>query len=274
MEKKGIRLDTHLAAEKLSVSREKAKREIIAGWVKVNGETVRQPSKIIAGDENITIERPGGIFVSRGGEKLSHALKTFHITVSGCTIADCGASTGGFTDCLLKAGAKMVYAIDVGYGQLDYSLRIDPRVIVMERTNVRYLEKTDFDEVVNFITIDLSFISIIKVLATLHEVFSPVTGIALIKPQFEAMPSEHKKGVVRKIDIHKTILQRVLQNVLDKGVLIKDLTFSPIKGPAGNIEFLLYFAFKNEKAKNEEFGNLSKLISDIVEEAHNILHSP
>lgn len=272
MGKKGVRLDTHLASEQLSASREKAKREIIAGWVKVNGETIRQPSKIISGDERITVKRPGGIFVSRGGDKLNHALKSFDISVSGYNAADLGASTGGFTDCILKAGANHVYAIDVGYGQLDYSLRNDPRVFVMEKTNVRYLEKQDFNHIIDFITIDLSFISISKIIPTLNKVFAPVSGIILIKPQFEAMPSEHKKGVVRKIEAHKEILRRVLFEAINEGIIIRDLTFSPLKGPAGNIEFLLYFGLSLEKNSNEVIKNLPELISNTVDEAHTVLN--
>ena len=134
---KNIRLDLYLAEHGLSQSREKAKKEIIAGWVKVNGETLRDPSRKISGTEIITIERPGGLFVSRGGDKLQHALNEFEICLTGLVALDLGASTGGFTDCMLKSGAVKVYSVDVGYNQIDYSLRIDPRVVVMEKTHAK-----------------------------------------------------------------------------------------------------------------------------------------
>ena len=154
-----FRLDKFLADKKFSDSREKAKREILSGWVKVNGETIRDASCMIEGSETIVVERPGGLFVSRGGEKLARALSYFEIPVKGFVCADLGSSTGGFTDCLLKNSAAKVYSIDVGYGQLDYALRKDPRVVVMERTNARSIEKSVFSEKIDFITADLSFIS-------------------------------------------------------------------------------------------------------------------
>ncbi len=267
--RKGTRLDIYLAENHLSESREKAKREIIAGWVTVNAETVRDPARNINGDETITVERPGGVFVSRGGEKLDHALTYFSVDVSGKTVADLGASTGGFTDCLLKRGAAMVYAIDVGYGQLDYRLQQDSRVIVKDRTNVRNLTRGDFTHAVNFITADLSFISLSKIKDIIIDIFAPVEGLLLIKPQFEARKSEHKKGVVRKADVHKAILLRVLADL--SGIGYKGLCYSPIKGPAGNIEFFLYFdtrlTIDFEKGKTR----IESEIEDIVDEAHRAL---
>jgi 23S rRNA (cytidine1920-2'-O)/16S rRNA (cytidine1409-2'-O)-methyltransferase len=236
------RLDKHLVEAGLSASREKAQREIISGWVKVNGETVRDVSHNVYGNEECVVERPGGLYVSRGGEKLARALSCFTIDVNGKVCADLGASTGGFTDCLLKNGAAKVYAVDVGYGQLDYSLRTDPRVVVMERMNARTLESSMFDGKVNFVTADLSFISFVKVYDAIASVFGAVEGVALIKPQFEADKSEHKKGVVVKYENHIAILSRTCEALAEKGMCIKGLTHSPIKGPKGNIEFLLYFA--------------------------------
>lgn len=268
---KKIRLDQHLAQNSLSVSREKAKSEIIAGWVKINGETVREPKKMITGQENITIQRPGGTFVSRGGEKLKSALKTFAIDVSGKVIADLGASTGGFTDCLLQAGAQKVYAVDVGYGQLDYKLRQDSRVIVYERTNVKNLRKDMFTKKVDFITADLSFISLTKVIDTITEIFSPVSGVFLLKPQFEALPGEHKKGVVRKPEIHQAIIHRTLNAVQKKGLCIRGLHYSPIKGPAGNIEFLLHFSCGEDETGRDI--DIEKLTSETVARAHSELSS-
>ena len=237
-----FRLDKFLADKKFSDSREKAKREILSGWVKVNGETIRDASCMIEGSETIVVERPGGLFVSRGGEKLARALSYFEIPVKGFICADLGSSTGGFTDCLLKNGAVKVYSIDVGYGQLDYALRIDPRVVVLERTNARTIERNIFNEKIDFITADLSFISFTKVSETILRVFESADGVALIKPQFEADKSEHKKGVVTKAENHLAILSRTIDALMRQGLGIKGLTHSPIKGPKGNIEFLLYFS--------------------------------
>jgi 23S rRNA (cytidine1920-2'-O)/16S rRNA (cytidine1409-2'-O)-methyltransferase len=241
------RLDKHLAESGISDSREKAKREILSGWVKVDGETVRDPSRIVLVSSDITVERPGGLFVSRGGEKLSRALSFFSIDVTERVCADLGASTGGFTDCLLKNGASKVYAIDVGYGQLDYSLRVDPRVVVMERMNARMLDAGMFSDPISFITADLSFISFTKVYPVISKLFHDASGVALIKPQFEAEKAEHKKGVVMRLDYHVAILTRTIDTLLSQGIAVKGLTHSPIKGPKGNIEFLLYFSIAEDK---------------------------
>jgi len=241
MREKGIRLDKYLFQKSLSGSREKAKQEILSGWVKVNGETIRQPARIIKDGDIVQVSNPRGAFVSRGGEKLNHALDFFDITLCDAIVADLGASTGGFTDCLLRRGARRVYAIDVGYGQLDYRLRNDPRVIVLERKNVRSLVPSLFDMKVTFITADLSFISILKVFETIKNVFSPAEGIILLKPQFEAKSDEHKKGVVRDRKNHIRILNRVLGTLMREGMHYGGITFSPLRGPAGNIEFLLHF---------------------------------
>lgn len=239
---KKTRLDIHLARSGLSLSREKAKREIVAGWVRVDGETVTDPARSISGAETITVERPGGLYVSRGGQKLKFALDRFGISLVGKTAVDLGASTGGFTDCMLREGAVKVYAVDVGYGQLDYSLRKDPRVVVMEKTNARSLGRDMFPDRIDFVAADLSFISIVKVFDTVRDIFAPVEGVILVKPQFEAGPGDHKKGVVRNRDVHGGILRRVIAALADKGMAMKGLTHSPIRGPKGNIEFLLYFS--------------------------------
>lgn len=241
------RLDRFLAENGFSKSRERAKREILAGWVRINGETCRDVSLKVTGGEEITVSRPGGEYVSRGAYKLEKALDYFGIDVAGATVADMGASTGGFTDCLLKRGALHVYAVDVGYGQLDYSLRIDNRVTVMERTNVRDIHADMFDRCVTFITGDLSFISVTRVFPVLGTVFPGAPGIFLIKPQFEAAPSEHKKGVVRDSNVHYTVLSRVCARLAKQGVQQHGLTFSPIRGPKGNIEFLLHFSLQQSE---------------------------
>ena len=259
-----IRIDRYLAESGLSESREKAKRDILAGWVKVNGETIRDPSRDVTGDEQILVERPGGIFVSRGGDKIAKALDMFRIDITNRICADLGASTGGFTDCMLSRGAAKIYAVDVGYGQLDYKLRQDPRVVVMERTNARTITKELFPDLVSFVSSDLSFISFTKVYPAIASVFSPVEGVALIKPQFEAESFEHKKGVV-KAEYHLGILERTIDALVALGMRVKGLTFSPITGPKGNIEFLLYYS--TEKSGSES----SLSVSDVVEQAHHEL---
>jgi len=264
MDEKRIRLDVFLANSGLSSSREKAQRDILSGWVSVNGETVRDSSKKISDGADVLVRRPGGLFVSRGGEKLRRGLDVFGIDPSGMTAVDLGASTGGFTDCLLKAGAKKVYAVDVGYGQFDFSLRKDSRVTVLERVNVKNLLKEQFDDEIDFITMDLSFISVVKIIQHIKELFENAQGIMLIKPQFEALPEEHKKGVVRKEKNHIDILKRTLENLSKAGTLFHGLSYSPLKGPAGNIEFLLHFSLQT--AQTAEI-----IIESVVREAHDKL---
>jgi len=268
--KKGTRLDTYLAEHGLSASREKARREILAGWVRVDGETVRQPSRLVPNGREIVVERPGGVFASRGGGKLLYALEYFAIDVAGRVVADLGASTGGFTDCLLQRGAALVYAVDVGYGQLDYRLGSDPRVVVMDRTNARHLTRDRFDRRVEFLTADLSFISVLKVIDTVIEVFSPIEGLLLIKPQFEAAGGEQKKGVVRKAEHHEAILARVIASLVGKGVAVRGLCYSPIKGPAGNIEFFLHFSagIPGDALRSLSEKEIGERIAAVVEEAH------
>ena len=266
---KKIRLDIFLTENGYSQSREKAKREIISGWVKVNGETLCDPSKKITGTEEIIVERPKGIFVSRGGDKLVHAIKEFNIDLSGLIALDLGASTGGFTDCMLKMGASKVFAIDVGYNQIDYTLRTNPQVVVIEKTNAKNIKKEIFTEKVDFFTADLSFISILKILPHLYDIFDNITGIVLIKPQFEAEGFQHSKGVVKNKEYHKEILERVAMGMLKIGYFIDKITYSPIKGPAGNIEF--FFLIRKEiNIKNNQLidDSLLSRISEIIEIAH------
>jgi 23S rRNA (cytidine1920-2'-O)/16S rRNA (cytidine1409-2'-O)-methyltransferase len=265
-----IRLDKYLFDSSLSESIDKARREIIAGWVKINGETVRESARIISGTETVIVSRPGGIFASRGGEKLEKAFRSFSIELNGKIAADLGASTGGFTDCMLKHGAAKVYSVDVGYGILAHNLRNDPRVIVKERTNVRNLTADDFTDIIDFVTVDLSFISVIKVIDKIKELFSSAKGVMLIKPQFEAETGEQEKGVVREKIHHINILNRVIKVLIKHGLLFKGIDYSPIKGPAGNIEFLLFFGLSSNSDYSED---IDGIIKKSVEEAHHELNA-
>jgi len=249
---KKIRLDTFLVQNGISDSIENAKKEIIAGWVKVNSETIRQPSAKIDPLASVIIASPKGKFVSRGGEKLEYALKQFAVDVNQKIVADLGSSTGGFTHCLLLNGAKKVYSVDVGYGQLAYSLRNDKRVVVMERTNVRALSSEKFNERIDFVTADLSFVSITEIYQYIVNLFAPIKGVFLLKPQFESMDGEHKKGVVLGKENHLTILKRVILDLVKQGMGFLDITVSPIKGAAGNIEFLVYFSSEKTEIENED----------------------
>ncbi len=261
-----MRLDRYLAERGYSTSREKAKNEILSGWVKISGERCHDPSKDVAEGIPVEISRPGGLYVSRGGYKLEKALSVFSIDVKGLCAVDLGASTGGFTDCLLKNGAACVYAVDVGYGQLDYSLRSDSRVRVYERTNARNLTAEMFSETVSFVVSDLSFISFAKVYPVVRSLFAAAAGVALIKPQFESMPGEHKKGVVRSEKTHCTILRRVFEQLYDQQISMRALDFSPVKGPKGNIEFLLYYDSLSPVCKIED-----DTIERVVGTAHKTL---
>jgi 23S rRNA (cytidine1920-2'-O)/16S rRNA (cytidine1409-2'-O)-methyltransferase len=233
------RLDVLLYRRELAESREKARGLILAGQVFVAGQMVDKVATRV--DENAEIEvRSGPPYVSRGGQKLAAALDEFAIDPQDWVAADVGASTGGFTDCLLQRGARRVYAIDVGYGQLDYRLRQDPRVVVMERTNARYLEA--LPEEVTLVTIDASFISLRLLLAVAQRWLAPGGQVvALIKPQFEAGREKVEKGgVVRNAQTHRQVLQSVLTWARDEGWIVRGLVRSPIKGPKGNIEFLVW----------------------------------
>ena len=234
------RLDVLLTEQMYADTRSKAQAIIMAGQVYVNGQKADKPG--IAYEENVQIEVRGVTcpYVSRGGLKLEKALRDFGVKPEGFVCSDSGASTGGFTDCLLQQGAKKVFAIDVGYGQLDWKIRSDERVVVMERTNIRYVTPEDLGEPLDLSVIDVSFISLKIVLPAIKALLKP-TGqvLCLIKPQFEAGKEKvGKKGVVREPEIHKEVLDSFVQSVTDLGFTILGLTFSPVKGPEGNIEFL------------------------------------
>jgi 23S rRNA (cytidine1920-2'-O)/16S rRNA (cytidine1409-2'-O)-methyltransferase len=233
------RLDTLLADRGLVATRELARRLIMAGEVTVNGQLVDKPGHRVPIDAELALKTPPR-FVSRGGEKLEAALTAFPVNPNSLICADVGASTGGFTDCLLQHGAARVYAIDVGYGQLDYRLRSDARVINMERTNARYVER--LPEAVQLVTIDASFISLKLILPPVAGWLAPAADlIALIKPQFEAGRDDvGKGGVVKDPAVHRRVLTEVLTAAAEGGYCPAGLIYSPLKGPAGNIEFLAW----------------------------------
>ena len=237
------RLDQYLHELGLTESREQARRLIMAGEVLVNGQMVDRPATNVPDDAKIEIKAKPR-FASRGGEKLDAALERFQINVAGLVCADVGASTGGFTDCLLQRGAARVYAIDVGHGVLDQRLRNDPRVVVMENTNARFLEH--LPELVQFVSIDASFISLKLLLPIVKNWLSPVVGhpspvMALIKPQFEAGRKDvGKGGVVKDVNVHRRVLTEVLIFAQEQGMNVKGLIPSPLRGPKGNVEFLVW----------------------------------
>lgn len=258
------RLDVLLVNRGMFSTREKARVAIMAGQVIVNNLKIDKPGKLVDNDSAIRIlERQK--YVSRGGLKLEKAISAFKVNMDEKIVLDIGASTGGFTDCALQHGAKKVYAVDVGYGQLDWSLRHNPSVVVFERTNIRYLEASKLDEIPDFATIDVSFISLTLIFPLLDKLIRPdAKGIALIKPQFEAGREKvGKKGVVRDPAVHNEVINKIISFLtgLDWGVL--GLDYSPVKGPEGNIEYLLYFSKHPSQKKNYDH-----LVNNVVKFAH------
>ena len=260
------RLDVLMVQRNLAESREKAKALIMSGIVYVNGQ--KEDKAGTSFEETVQIEVRGNTlkYVSRGGLKLEKAMSRFGVQLAGKVCMDVGASTGGFTDCMLQNGARKVYAIDVGRGQLDWKLRQDDRVVCMEKTNIRYVTPEDIGEPVEFSSIDVSFISLTKVLLPIREY---LTGdgeiVALIKPQFEAGREKvGKKGVVRDPDVHLEVLEHFLDHAKESGFTVLGLTYSPIRGPEGNIEYLGYL----EKGPWQE---RTFDLKALVEESHQTL---
>jgi 23S rRNA (cytidine1920-2'-O)/16S rRNA (cytidine1409-2'-O)-methyltransferase len=242
MAEKKERIDVLLFEKGLVASRERAKSSIMAGLVFVDGEKIDKAGTMVNITADIRVQGDAIPYVSRGGLKLEKALREFAISLDSKVMMDIGASTGGFTDCALQHGAAKVYAIDVGYGQLAWSLRQDPRVISMERTNIRYVTEEQIVEQVDFTSIDVAFISLEKVLPVAYK-FLTEQGIliALIKPQFEAGREKvGKKGVVRDPEVHTEVITRILTICKGLGFSLQGLTYSPITGPEGNIEYLLW----------------------------------
>ena len=259
------RLDVLLFEKGMVPSRERAKAIIMSGIVYVNNQKADKAGMSIPEDAEIEIRGKTNSFVSRGGLKIEKALNYFQIDPKDLCVMDIGASTGGFTDCLLTRGARKVYSIDVGYGQLAWKLRQDPRVVCMERTNIRYVTPEQLEDVPDFVVIDVSFISLKLVLPVVANLLQEHGRIAcLIKPQFEAGKGKvGKKGVVRDPEIHLEVLQSFIENAHEAGFHVYSLTFSPIKGPEGNIEFLGYLGKDGEDAELDP--------AALVAEAHGAL---
>ncbi len=243
------RLDKILTDKGFFETKSKAQAAIMAGDVRIDGIVITKAGFLLEAKENTVFEIKSMPFVSRGGFKLDKAIKTFGIDLKDKICLDAGASTGGFTDCMLQAGAKKVYSVDVGYGQIAWKLRTDNRVKVIEKVNVKNCNPSEIysenDEVAEFLTMDLSFISISKVLPNLLKLANPkgFEIVSLIKPQFEAGKEQvGKNGVVREKEIHIEVIENVIKYCRDNNLYIKGLTYSPIKGPKGNIEYLIYLS--------------------------------
>jgi 23S rRNA (cytidine1920-2'-O)/16S rRNA (cytidine1409-2'-O)-methyltransferase len=262
------RLDVLLVKRNLAESREKAKAIIMSGNVFVEGEREDKAGSTFPEEVEIVIKGQTLKYVSRGGLKLEKAMANFDVTVEGKTCTDVGSSTGGFTDCMLQNGAVKVFAIDVGRGQLDWKLRQDERVVCMEKTNIRYVTPEDLGEPIDFSSIDVSFISLTKVLEPIRNYLTPDGEIvALIKPQFEAGREKvGKKGVVREASTHEEVILQVMAYAKQIGFAVLNLEFSPIRGPEGNIEYLIHL-----KKGITEDAVTQEDVPRIVEEAFHIL---
>ncbi len=263
------RLDILLTERGLFPSREKAKSSIMAGLITVDGKRVDKAGTEIPVSAVIEVAGPANPYVSRGGLKLEKAINCFGVNFKGKTVVDIGASTGGFTDCALKHGAVKVYAIDVGYGQLDWKLRQDPRVVNFERNNIRYFDTALLDETPDIVTTDVAFISLELVLPKIAEML-PAGGeaVVLIKPQFEAGRDKvGRKGVVRDPVVHQGVIVKVMEKATAIGFSIEGLTYSPVKGPEGNIEYLAYL-LKDDVQVPRGTAELSDLAARVIDEAY------
>ena len=263
------RLDALLVARGLAGSRERAKRMIMAGEVLVDGQKVDKAGTTVKPEAEIRLLGSDIPYVSRGGLKLAKAMSVFGLQMAGKVAADIGASTGGFTDCMLQNGAAKVFAIDVGYGQLAWKLRTDERVINMERTNIRNVTAEDLGELLDFASIDVAFISLTKVLPVAYGLLKTQGEIAaLIKPQFEAgREYVGKKGVVRDPAVHEAVIKQVVGFSRETGFVPRGLTYSPVKGPEGNIEYLLWLS----RLETAEDLVTDTLAEEVVAAAHSEL---
>ncbi|MGL4654710.1 MAG: TlyA family RNA methyltransferase [Sarcina sp.] len=266
MAKKKERLDILLVEKGIFESREQAKRSIMAGEIFIDERRIDKAGDKVDVEANIVYKGAKMPYVSRGGYKLEKAIKEFGIELKDTICMDIGASTGGFTDCMLQNGAKRVYSIDVGYGQFAWKLRVDERVICLERTNVRYATKEQVPDECDFASIDVSFISLTTIMpAVVNLLKEDGEVMALIKPQFEAGKGKvGKKGVVREPEIHKEVIEKIVNYALEHNLRILNIDFSPIKGPEGNREYLIYLKKSKEKQEDFDFG----LIDEIVNTSH------
>lgn len=266
------RLDVLLCEKGLAESREKAKTIIMSGIVYVNGVKEDKAGTMFSEDNaELNIEVRGNTlrYVSRGGLKLEKAIDSFGVDLTGCVCMDIGASTGGFTDCMLQNGASKVFAVDVGHGQLAWKLRNDDRVICMEKTNIRYITPSDINnETLDFASVDVSFISLDKVLPAAKPLLkNDAHMVCLIKPQFEAGREEvGKKGVVRDVKVHERVIEKITDLSTELGFAVLGLTYSPVKGPEGNIEYLIYIS--NDKEDEHAISADKAAIARLVADAH------
>lgn len=261
------RLDVLLVEQGFFESRENAKRHIMEGIILVNDVPVDKPGTKVPSDARLRIKGKVMPYVGRGGYKLEKAINFFHLKMENVIMADIGASTGGFTDCALQHGAKKVYAIDVGTNQLDWKLRINPQVINLEKTNIKDVTMELLGERVNFISVDISFISVLKIIPAVNDILEESGQLViLIKPQFEAgRENVGKGGIITDKAIHSEVVFDTLQEFENQGFFVNGLTFSPIKGGSGNIEFLALLS-KNKKTKETQM--TKEFVNCIVEEAH------
>ncbi|MET3699179.1 23S rRNA (cytidine1920-2'-O)/16S rRNA (cytidine1409-2'-O)-methyltransferase [Bacillus oleivorans] len=270
MSEKKERLDVLLVEQGLFETREKAKRAIMAGQIFLNEVRIDKPGEKVPVTSKLVVKGKVMPYVSRGGLKLEKAISTFQLDLNNKIMIDVGSSTGGFTDCALQNGVILSYCIDVGYNQLAWKLRSDERVVVMERTNFRYVTKEDLKgPAPNFATIDVSFISLTLILPVLKTLIEDGTKIvALVKPQFEAGKDQvGKNGIVRDAKTHIEVIEKIIEFAMREGYSIDGITFSPITGGEGNIEFLLLLHWTNAESEN----NLSVHISEVVHQAHETL---
>jgi 23S rRNA (cytidine1920-2'-O)/16S rRNA (cytidine1409-2'-O)-methyltransferase len=267
--KRKTRLDVSMVSRGICESREKARALIMSGQVFVDDRRLDKAGTMISGQAKIEVRGNPCPYVSRGGLKLAKAIQVFAMDFRDRVVLDLGASTGGFTDCALRHGARKVYAVDVGYGQLSWTLRQNERVVVLERTNARRVTPGLIGEMIDIATMDLAFISLSKIFPVLPVLLKPgARGVALIKPQFEAGREKvGKKGVVRDPKIHEEVIRRVWQAALQAGLYPLGLDYSPIRGPEGNIEYLLLFSMEQGAAKDMDDSEIGRIVSGAFEHA-------
>lgn len=269
MSDKKVRLDLYLFENGFTESREKAKALIMSGIVYVNDQKELKPGRDIKSDDIVEVRGSTLKYVSRGGLKLEKAMQEFPIDLRDCICMDIGASTGGFTDCMLQNGAKKVYSIDVGYGQLAWKLRSDERVVNLERTNFRYVTHEQIPEDIDFASVDVSFISLKIILPVMYELLkNNGEAVCLIKPQFEAGREKvGKKGVVRDVNVHTEVIENIVSFASSQKFKVSGLSYSPVKGPEGNIEYLIYLKKSNEITPCDEYIEYAKKLAKVSHEA-------